>query len=1214
MFIEEPESFKVWLTTILKPMCDADPAALAKYIIALVKKDKSTSALRESMVNQLEVFLQGETESFVNLLFKTLDTQEYLTPIIPNTNPPNPHVDIDSSTRITVGTLVPKEPIKPPVVIPASDLPSLSEAINNGTKRDIRDKEEGIQKKDYKKVDTEREEKPLSTSTSSLTSAPLPPNRRRSRHRSTSRERIRNTSRSRSRSWDRCRRPNSRSPPSQSIAEQSNSVPPVKPPISSSSSVASSSVHHHQSVRSSHDKGSTGDKISSDRRDSEYNSGSRRGGGDRASGNTGRSGTWRNKSPPSRRYGGMDRRGRGGSGSPGRKSRSRSPVRHGNSYRGNRYRNRSPPPHGQAPPQSRLSRSRSRERPLPPLLSSGPPPSAAAVIATPAQDSSHGDMDLRLSNSAQSLQSAAVVAAAAAVAANAIVAPPGTTAVLGKRRCRDYDEKGYCMRGEMCPYDHGIDPVVVEDTTLSQVLAYTSSTTAQAQSNGGPQQVVLPPLDGPPPPPGHLGPHHPHILSRLPPPPMGTAPPEYNPQAPQIWRGPPQMITGPPPILSQMGVGPYGPPPCPPGSLPPPPTNQPPPPHQQQQQQRELISIPTTLDAQLHKLPPHHHHHPPPDQHQHQLHMNSLHHFNQHHHQMNAQHGGRPPYISGMFKRKTFDYNRLGPRRLGGGPGGGAAGGGFNCALELKKVPVGLNNITHLNKHFEKFGKIVNIQVSFEGDPEAAIVTFSSYAEANAAYRSTEAVLNNRFIKVFWHSPEGKVPSVPGPGLPVAEKENNLLQAQEEKKEGGAEQQKEQHTVAVAAIKRGQELLAAKEKLKKNQEEKRREAVKLTQDLRKRKQELLEKQLAQQKLLIDKMEKTGSGVQRDKLLETIKKSQESIEAIRKDMLSQPTAPAPKPTPIQIAKSREEVQKEMLDAELDLITKQQEGVDTTDVQKRLMALQARQRQLMLMKTGFAKTPKRYNPIQVNRTLLTKNNLIGDPNNLLKGNVKSINAKSAPNNHLQAQQKHAVDHRPTRVLVSGYESDEIDSVLTHFGQFGEISEHHSDPSTPHVILNYRSRKEAEQALTRGKHFQDRTLSVTWCLTPVAIHTTQTLNNNSAITPTTATTVIQSSTVANAATLRKKRLSSSGGSIKSRTVLLSTTESDDDLLLDGSCSVLDEGALLSLDEDRMLLDGGKPGKGRKPGADGEDELGVEISEEVLLQDDEEEDEENEDRSWRR
>ncbi|KAG0252572.1 RNA-binding protein 27, partial [Mortierella polycephala] len=32
-----------------------------------------------------------------------------------------------------------------------------------------------------------------------------------------------------------------------------------------------------------------------------------------------------------------------------------------------------------------------------------------------------------------------------------------------RQRCRDYDEQGYCMRGDMCPYDHGEDRIVVDD-------------------------------------------------------------------------------------------------------------------------------------------------------------------------------------------------------------------------------------------------------------------------------------------------------------------------------------------------------------------------------------------------------------------------------------------------------------------------------------------------------------------------------------------------------------------------------------------------------------------------------------------------------------------------------------------------------------------------------------------------------------------------------
>lgn len=46
------------------------------------------------------------------------------------------------------------------------------------------------------------------------------------------------------------------------------------------------------------------------------------------------------------------------------------------------------------------------------------------------------------------------------------------------------------------------------------------------------------------------------------------------------------------------------------------------------------------------------------------------------------------------------------------------------------------------------------MKVCHDGDPEAALVQFASHSEALAAIRNTEAVLNNRFIKVFWHSKE----------------------------------------------------------------------------------------------------------------------------------------------------------------------------------------------------------------------------------------------------------------------------------------------------------------------------------------------------------------------------------------------------------------------------------------------------------------------------
>lgn len=46
-------------------------------------------------------------------------------------------------------------------------------------------------------------------------------------------------------------------------------------------------------------------------------------------------------------------------------------------------------------------------------------------------------------------------------------------------------------------------------------------------------------------------------------------------------------------------------------------------------------------------------------------------------------------------------------------------------------------------------------QVVFGGDPEAALIQYTKNEEARRAISSTEAVLNNRFIRVYWHRETG---------------------------------------------------------------------------------------------------------------------------------------------------------------------------------------------------------------------------------------------------------------------------------------------------------------------------------------------------------------------------------------------------------------------------------------------------------------------------
>ncbi|KAL0099310.1 hypothetical protein PUN28_020108 [Cardiocondyla obscurior] len=900
MIINNPDQFKAWLTAVLEPLCDADPAALAKYVYALVKKDKTLEELRGGMVEQLDVFLQQETKSFVELLFKTLETQEYVLPPAksdpdgggtpPGINPPAPIVP--PSTEKIIDTVIP--------LVPIITNPSVPLQINGSAPA-------AISKRETRKSDSDKDKE----------------KEKRSRSRS---GRMRSRTRSRSRSWERDRR-------------------------------RSRSREHI-------------------RRDRERD----------------RSRPWRNESPPisTRRH---DRR--------RTRSRSTSPIRprirDGPDSRDHRarFRNRSP-----TPLRSR-SRSRSIERKkidrFERLEIDRTDRIEGSPGGTPTQDSNHGDVDMRLSTTSQSIQS--VVAVASNIPNNQTGSFQQQQA---KRRCRDFDEKGFCMRGDLCPYDHGTDPVVLEDVTLSRVLSFGPHGT---QAPGTVPVTVPEPPQGPngnpPPPPPHLP------LTNLPPPHLRNhhsnmdAFTEYNPDAPSME---PRMPWGRHP---QPAPGIYG------------------------RGQRELISVPV--------IP----------------HTNSS----------EITHSQSNP----LKRKQSFDFNRLGPKQR-------AVHNPANCSLELKKVPRSLNNITQLNNHFSKFGKIVNIQVNFGGDPEAALVTFQLPAEAKSAYRSTEAVLNNRFIKVFWHNnvnnnaaggaienvPPGCRPSVKerlGAAVPLPAKtdDNEYVPTRR-----STEEQVTQTLVPtspkaavvptredkVLAIKKTQEILAAKETLKKKQEEKRKEAIKITADLRKRKQELLDKHLIELRALIDKAEKNPE--QKESIMPTIKAMQQSVDNIRKDLAANGQISGNKSQ----AKSREQTQKEILDAELDLMTAQQEGQDAGELQKRLNELRAQAAALGLnTNSGVGRGAK------VTRV------------------ARGTHALSFRGRGRGSFAHVSVDHRPTSLLVSGYETEEKAEVLAHFQQFGEIVNQIVDDATPSIVINFKSRKEAEVALVKGRTFQDRLLSITW-----------------------------------------------------------------------------------------------------------------------------------------
>merc|ERR1719483_392781 len=411
----------------------------------------------------------------------------------------------------------------------------------------------------------------------------------------------------------------------------------------------------------------------------------------------------------------------------------------------------------------------------------------------------------------------------------------GYTPTAKKPRCRDYDEKGFCLRGDLCKFDHGTDAVVLEDSTSKQVAGY---------------------QPGPPPP--------------------GVSEP-YIPSLPTAAAGIPYPPPGIPNIMSVP----------PPGYAP-------------------QFGAKRAHDADGT--------------------------------------GFEPP-------AKRFDYARLG-RGRGRGRGGfrGGRGGGASSMLAVRNIPPELNTITHLNGHFSRFGNLVNVQVQFEGDPGSALVTFGTTDEASAAFSTSEAVMNNRFIKVFWHMDKGHVKDRLGTST-----NPNMVLVHEDRitktisNEGGAgqpggegedespEKAKEDKEKAILAIQKNQEMLQTKHDLLKKAEEMRKNAMVKQEGLLKSKHDLLDGLIEQQKALIVKLEK-GKGVikaeEKAKIMKLLKDLSASIDRTREDIKTSINVSSSSKS-----RSRTDIQKELLDAEMELFTQQQDGgsetgSETQDIQQKV----------------------------------------------------------------------------------------------------------------------------------------------------------------------------------------------------------------------------------------------------------------------------------------
>lgn len=419
-----------------------------------------------------------------------------------------------------------------------------------------------------------------------------------------------------------------------------------------------------------------------------------------------------------------------------------------------------------------------------------------------------------------------------------------------------------------------------------------------------------------------------------------------------------------------------------------------------------------------------------------------------------------------------------------------------NTKLLVRQIPSELNNISKLNEHFSKFGTIVNLQVAYQNDPEGALIQFASPDEAKRAMQSTEAVLNNRFIRVHWYRDDGSdgqgqgqshsqqqpqtqptmQPSATSLKQSVKDRLGPLLSSNSEPSQDSSVASQNPSKVSVkdrlgfsakpaapvekvfstsmgltktvynpAALKAAQK--TSEEALKKKQE-----ALRLQQDVRKKKQEILEKHIETQKLLISKLEKNKSMKAEDKakIMETLGMLTKSITKLQEEI----KGISGSSNPLRASKSKAQAQKELLDAELDLYKKTQSGEDTATLKIKYTQLQIEAAKRGILSPGRG------------RGVHTR----GRGALRARGRGSRGRGRGLP--------VHAVvDHRPRALEISGFGGTDCVDLLPHFAQYGEIEDCQIDENNLSAVITYKSRAEAEQAAIHGVRLNNQILRLAW-----------------------------------------------------------------------------------------------------------------------------------------
>ncbi|KAG2174857.1 hypothetical protein INT43_005919 [Umbelopsis isabellina] len=486
-----------------------------------------------------------------------------------------------------------------------------------------------------------------------------------------------------------------------------------------------------------------------------------------------------------------------------------------------------------------------------------------------------------------------------------------------RQQCRDYNERGYCMRGDSCPYDHGTDRIILDDRAL------------KGQFGGHASPGGMPPSIGQPP-----------------------------------FYGTPNAFDSNHMVFYFLSAG------MPPGN--------------------EGFAAENAGFS-----------------------------------------GGRPePNVPGIeggapfISQRGARGGRGGPR--GRGRGGFQASGGrshhnrHNSTIIVENIPPEHCVIDKVNEYFKQFGTITNI--SLQPETSKAVIQYSNHAEADAAYSSPEVIFNNRFVKVYWQKTENKdqegaaVTTPPKPAQPKT-------------------------------FEPSPEVVAAKAaefaKLKEAKAKQQQARMQTMLELQKSKEQLIQKQIEEQKMLMEKLANAKTPEERS-----------AIKQALNDIVNGASSPAPTPTFAPTAEAPDT---------------SSEAAQTEEGKKEETAEELKAKLARLEAEAAALGLHGASPRGRGRG---------------RGGYYATRGRGSWPRGGAVQKSYRLDNRTTKLMVKNLPQEEKDKLRQHFEQFGQLESVSYKDDIGSLVVQFKNRREAEVALARGANtLQGNALEMAWYNEPAS-----------------------------------------------------------------------------------------------------------------------------------